>query len=169
MITSTPTKTERLLKYEHRLLAKGKALTADGVQWCAGDEGADDSYTTTSVGDLEEAFKMKIDPRVLGDPNWVEQGLTIGLKASADNSAGKWKWQGSINGTDWGDLFDLVTEADIDIAEFGRTRQGFALLSVITKVPFWVRLMVQCDTSSQTVTARVKSSSYVTPVFLGGQ
>ena len=154
-----------LIKYEHRVLARGKKLTGDGVQWCAGDEGANDSYTTTSVGTLEEAFKQYINPKVSGEPNWVEIGLTIGLKASADNSAGKWKWQGSVNGSDWEDLSDLVTEADIDIAEFERTRQGFALLSIITAIPFYIRLMVQCDTAGQTVTTRAKSSSYATPVY----
>ena len=277
-----------LLKYEHRLLAKGKKLTNDGVQWCAGDEGADASFTTplvhkandttntvtsadasdqatlntllneikgdynahrvsttfhdaadnTNVVDaadasdlatsqtlanqikakynthrsqsgvhpyddalnevtsadatdlataqtlaneektdynahltatvtatLFEAFKQYINPKISGTPNWVEIGLTIRLKASADNSAGKWKWQGSVNGTDWSDLFDLVTESDVDIAELERTRQGFALLSIITAIPFYLKLLVQCDTSGQTVTARVKSSSYATPVY----
>lgn len=149
----------KLVDYEHRLIYKD--LTSDGVQWGAGDEGVDASYTTTSVGSLEEAAKFTIDVGFTGTPKWVEVGLTISLGASADNSAGKWKWQGSVDGITYSDLHSLVTESDIDIVAKERTRQGFAKLTIFTDTPIYIRLMVQCDTASQTVTAKVKSSSYV--------
>ncbi|MDY6834204.1 MAG: hypothetical protein SVY53_05315 [Chloroflexota bacterium] len=152
----------KLVDYEHRLIHKD--LTSDGVQWGAGDEGVDASYTTTSVGSLEEAAKFTVDVGFTGTPKWVEVGLTIDLEASADNSAGKWKWTGSVDDSTYTDLFSLVTESDIDTSGTGsieRTRQGFAKLTIFTDTPIYIKLMVQCDTVGETVTAKVKSSSYV--------
>lgn len=137
-------------------------LTDDGVQWS-------DAHTTESVGQLEEAFTKTIDPGVDGDLLWLELGLTIRLHASADNTAGKWKWQARNKDGTWTDIHSLVTESDIDTEGTGaiqRTRQGFANVSGnLSAVPFELRLMVQCDTADRTVTAKVKSSSYARAVY----
>ncbi|RLC91467.1 MAG: hypothetical protein DRI39_10315 [Chloroflexi bacterium] len=146
--------------FEDRLV--GGHLTGDGVQYST-------AYTTQDVGSLEEAFSRTIDPGLAGDLLWLELGLTISLYASADNTAGKWKWQGRNKDGTWVDLHDLVTESDIDTQGTGaieRTRQGFApVIEGLGQVPLELRLMVQCDTAGRTVTARVKSSSYARAVF----
>ena len=159
----------KLQDYEHRLLARGKDLTADGVQWCAGTEGADASFTTASgTGDpgYETAFTMLIDPGVDGDLLWLECGLTIGLLSNADDSTCLWKWQIRNKGGTWTDLRAEVTEADIDIAEKERTSQGYALLGAnISEVPFEIRLQIAPTSDNDTITGRVKSSSYVRAVY----
>lgn len=142
--------------FEDRLVSGD--LTEDGVQWS-------EPYITQSVGELEEAFIKTTDPGVDGDLLWLEFGLTIHLHASADNTAGKWKWQARNKDGTWTDLHSLVTESDIDTEATGAiqaTRQAFPSLGDnLNEVPFQTRLMVQCDTADRTVTVKVKSSSYV--------
>jgi hypothetical protein len=159
--------TTKLQDYEHRLLAIGKALTTDGVQWGAGVEGADDNYTTLAgvQTEFETAFSLTVDPGTEGNILWIEIAATIGLASNNDNSTCKWKWQGRPVGGSWADLHDEVTEADIDIAEKEMTRQGFALLSAIPTVPYQVRLLVMPTSDTDTITARVKSSSYARAIY----
>ncbi|MFH1140907.1 MAG: hypothetical protein V1724_04390 [Chloroflexota bacterium] len=146
--------------FEDRLVSG--ALTSDGIQWGT-------AFTTTEVGVLQEAFIKTIDPGIDGDLLWLELGLTHKMYASADNSAGKWQWQARNKDGTWVDLHTIITEADIDTSGTGvieRTRQGFFTPATnIKQVPFDIRLMIQCDTATKTVSAQVKSSSYARAVY----
>jgi len=157
----------KLIDYEHRLLAKGKDLTADGIQWCAGTEGADASFTSQAgvQAEYETAFTMLIDPGIDGTLLWLECGLTIGLLSNNDNSGCKWRWRIRPEGGAWADLRAEVTETDIDIAEKERTSQGYAILANVGSVPFELKLELYSTTDTDTITARVKSSSYVRAVY----
>ena len=136
------------------------SLTADGVQWGT-------AFTTTAVGELQEAWRWAFDPYAKADYMeadllLLEIAITLSLLASDAAVSGTWKLQYSQDGLTWTDLHTVVSESGtLSTAAVERTRQGFASIASITKTPIYIRLMVSCETAEKTVTAAVKNSSYV--------
>ncbi len=147
-------------------------LAADGIQWGAGNDGLLGSVTTITVNTWYEAFLKQINPHLPrgGVLLWAELGLTAEFSSNNDNSTGEWYWQISNDGVTWSNLHAVVTETDIDTAATGaiqRTRSGYPRqYPAFDNTPFWVRLMMQCTSVNDTVTARIKNSSYIRMVYM---
>lgn len=160
---------DRILDYTQPLIEG--ALTSDGKQWGAGENGNLASAVTVVVNTWYTLYHRQLNLWLPSGPLlWAELGLTIELSANADDSTGEWQWQGSNDDVTYVGLHPVETEADIDTTVTGaieRTMQGYPrLYDDFSQMPFHLRLRVRCTSAGDTVTARVKSSSYARALWL---
>lgn len=116
----------------------------------------------------ETALTKTVDPGAGGDVLVLEMGLTFELYGDADNSAGKFKWQGRNANEGWSDIVPEVTDSDVDIVVQPYTYSGYVQSSIISTLPFEVRLQIKCDLVGKTVLAKVKNNSYIRVVYKAG-
>ena len=143
--------------FEDRLISGD--LTSDGVQY------SDEVTTSDADVDIDVLTKV-VDPGLEGYILWVEFGLTAEFKAVSSATADLiWKWQARNKDGTWVDLHAAVTETDIGTNYVSRTRSGyFTPVTNFQKVPFEVRLILQCNEASEG-RAKVKNSSYVRVIY----
>jgi len=135
------------------------ALTEDGIQYSA--------EVTTGDADVDADVLTKVvDPGLEGDILWVEFGLTAEFKAVSSSTADLiWKWQARNKDGTWVDLHPAVTETDVGTTYKSRTQSGyFEPETNFNRVPFEIRLILQCNEANQG-RAKVKNSSYVRVVY----
>ena len=130
-------------------------LTSDGIQWSA------ETDTTTADTDVV-VESVTIKPPALGEVLELEFGLTAAFRAVSSATADiVYKWQARNKGGTWVDLHSAVTKSDIGTTYVEETRSGrFPVQSNFNSVPFEVRLVIQCNETSEG-RARTKNSSYV--------
>lgn len=136
------------------LLVSG-LITSDGIQYST------EVDTTTANTDVT-IFSKLIDPSIVASILTVEFSLTALFRSVTTATADLiWKWQASDNGTDWVDLHSAVTETNIGTTYVERTMAGyFTPETNFNDVPFYVRLILQCNEANEG-RAKVKNSSYV--------
>lgn len=134
--------------------AKGD-LTSDGIQWSS------EVDTTTPDTDVE-VESVAVRPPALGEVIEVEFGLTAAFRAVSSATADlSYKWQARNKGGTWVDLHSAVAKTDIGTSYVEETRSGrFKMVSNFDSLPFEVRLVIQCNETSEG-RAKVKNSSYV--------
>jgi len=142
-------------------------LTDDGVQWSSSVTTVDaDTDYYENLGTYEPERSGKIDGKETD--GILELAFTIGLKSSAGTPNAKYKIQARNKGGTWVDLFAIQTEA-VSTAEEEHTWSGyFPTVANFNAIPFDLRLVVQSNSATNTVTGRVKNSSYVTGEFEPG-
>ncbi|MBI4186052.1 MAG: hypothetical protein HY530_00910 [Chloroflexi bacterium] len=147
-----------IIEHIERPFAKGN-LTSDGIQWSA------ELDTTTANVDVE-VESVTIKPPALGALIEVEFGLTAAFRAVSSATADlTYKWQARNKGGTWVDLHVAITKTDIGTTYVEETRSGrFKPAADFDSVPFEVRLLVQCNETSQG-RARVKNSSYIRAAY----
>ena len=131
------------------------ALTANGIQYST-------EVTTGVVNTDVEVLKKTVEPPLEGTLLSLEFGLTAEFKAVSTATADLiWKWQARNKDGTWVDLHGAVTETDIGTTYVSRTRSGYAsIVANLSKVPFDVRLILQCNEANQG-RAKVSSKSYI--------
>ena len=152
-----PVRLDPLIDFEDRLVSGD--LTENGVQYS-------DEAITTDADTYIEAFTKTIDPLIEGELLWVELRLAAELKAISSAAADlKWKWQARNKDGTWVDLHSEVTEADIGTTYQSRTRSGYFTPGAdFQRVPFEVRLLLQCNEANQG-RARVRNDSYIRAAY----
>ena len=143
------------------------ALTSDGVQYSTGvtTVAANTDYYKDLVT-CEPERSGKIDGRTIG--GLIEAAFTIGLVASAGTPNAKYKIQARNKGGTWVDLFAFQTEAVSTTEEFHSWSGYFPTVANFNAVPFDLRLVIQSDSATDTVTGRVRNSAYVRGEFEPG-
>lgn len=130
-------------------------LTADGIQWSAEKD-------TVSSGVDVEVENVTVTPPALGAVLEVEFGLTAAFRAISSSTADlTYRWQARNKGGSWVDMHSAVVKTDIGTTYVEETRSGrFKTIANFNSVPFEVRLVLQCNESSQG-RAKIKNTSYV--------
>jgi len=143
----------RLIDYTHYLVSG--ALTSDGVQYSA-------EVTTAAANTDVDVLSLTVEPDVSGRILWIKFNLDAEFKAVTSATADLiWKWQARDKDGTWVDLHAAVTETDIGTTYVARSRSGyFAIETNFSKVPFDVRLILQCNELNEG-RAKVKNTSYV--------
>lgn len=146
------------LDYTHKLVYG--TLTADGAQYSA-------EVTTTTINVDVEIWKVMVDPKISGNILWVQFSLTAALKAVSSATADLiWKWQARNKDGTWVDLHGAVTEANIGTNYVEKFMGGhFGIVANFNKVPFEVRLLLQCNEANEG-RGKVKEISYVRVAYV---
>ena len=131
------------------------ALTTNGVQYST-------EVTTGVVNTDVEVLKKTVEPPLEGTLLSIEFSLTAEFRAVSTATADLiWKWQARNKDGIWVDLHSAVTETNIGTTYKSRTMSGYASIAAnLNKVPFDVRLILQCNEANQG-RAKVSGKSYI--------
>ena len=150
---------EKFPQHTEHPFAKGN-LTSDGIQWCA-----ERSTTTANVDVSVESIAPIITP-LPGLIIEVEFGLTAAFRAVSTATADIiYQWQARNEGETWVNLHAAVTKTNIGTTYVEETYSGrFATAINFYRVPFEIRLIIQCNEANEG-RAKIKNSSYVRVIY----
>lgn len=139
--------------YEHPC-AMGD-LTEDGIQYSAEKE--------TSTDDWETVEEVTVWPKLRGQINYLEFGLTCSLKSSGTLESVLYKWQARNKDGTWVDLHTEGTYAANASAWKEYTRSGrYSAKTNLDFLPIDLRLQIKSGgAGGETAFGKTKNSGYV--------
>ena len=158
-----------ILGHDYQIFPVQGLLTTDGIQYSA-------EVTTTTANIDVVAFSHTFDlgftelgsyvsklPRALL-ACYFEIHLMLGA-VSTNTADVKFKAQSRNKNGTWVDLFDLVTDEDINTTYVEKTYKGWANLSAnFNQTPFDFRIIFQCNELNEGK-AKLKNDSYFRCIF----